>query len=184
MPLVRVQFGETPSSLAPHIPRRRIRSEPLTAPRQAAGGAGGRAASLLLDSGDDAELRAKALVSSKSADRPSDDVRPSGARAAPARSAECGHGRSAGNGLVPASRPVSVRLLVRRYARYNRADSRVRRCAPSRGATSACCRPCSGQRAQLAEPERMEAKSVGAYAQGREGFQGAEGLGDLRLNEP
>ncbi len=40
------------------------------------------------------------------------------------------------------------------------------------------------QRAQLAEPERMEAKSIGAYAQGREGFEAPRDWVISGLNEP
>lgn len=56
---------------------------------------------------------------------------------------------------VPASRPVSVRLLV---------------CAEQMGDIGVLP-TVFRQRAQLAEPERMEAKSVEAYAQGREGLK-------------
>ena len=49
-----------------------------------------------------------------------------------------------------------------------------------RWATSACCDRVAARAACRAG--RMEGKSVGAYAQGREGFK-SRGTGDLRLNE-
>lgn len=144
-------------------------------------GAGRRAGSLLLDSGDDAELRAKALVSGKSAERPSNEVRPRRARAAPARSA-CGQARSDGNRPVPVSRLVFVASLCAGKRVTIGRLSRAKVCAEQMGdigvlptvfrvARAACRAGADG---------RKEHRGLRAR---REGFKALR-QADFRLNEP